>query len=134
MARLVFTNGCFDILHRGHVELLKHCRALGGESGYVTVAINSDESVKRLKGEDRPVMSQDDRKALLEALQCVDEVVIFDEDTPYEVIQRLKPDIIVKGGDYTPDTIVGKDLAEVIVFDYVDGYSTSRIIKNISNR
>ena len=134
MVKTIFTNGCFDILHRGHLELLKHCRSLGGRSGWVIVAINSDESVRRLKGPTRPIMSQNDRASLIEELRCVDEVVIFDEDTPYELIQRINPDIIVKGGDYTPDSVVGKDLAKVIVFDYVDGYSTSRIIKNISSR
>ena len=99
MPKLVFTNGCFDVLHRGHIELLKHCRVLGGDTGWVIVGINSDESIRRLKGDHRPIMSQDDRKALLEELSCIDEVVIFDEDTPYELIQRSKPDIIVKGGD-----------------------------------
>ena len=93
--KTVFTNGCFDILHRGHVELLKYCKAVGSK---VIVAINDDDSVKRLKGEERPFFSQEDRKFMLESLKYVDQVVIFSEDTPYETIKTLKPDIIVKGG------------------------------------
>ena len=129
--KIVFTNGCFDILHRGHLELLKYCRSIGR---WVVVGLNSDESVRRLKGAERPFMSQNDRKTLLEELRCVDEVIIFDEDTPYKLIQGVKPDIIVKGGDYSLEKVVGNDLAEVIIFKTIDGYSTTKTIKNISNR
>jgi D-beta-D-heptose 7-phosphate kinase/D-beta-D-heptose 1-phosphate adenosyltransferase len=98
------------------------------------VGLNSDESVKKLKGLNRPLVSQNDRKALLEEMRCVDEVIIFDEDTPYELIQDVKPDIIVKGGDYSPEEVVGNDLAKVIIFRTIDGYSTTEIIKITSNR
>ncbi len=129
--KTIFTNGCFDVLHRGHLELLKHCSDIGD---WVVVGINSDESVRRLKGADRPLVSQDDRMALLEELMCVDEVIIFDEDTPYDLIQRIKPDIIVKGGDYTPKEVVGNDLAEVVIFGTIDGYSSTKIIENTGDR
>ena len=126
----VFTNGCFDILHRGHVELLKFCKSLGR----VTVGLNSDISVKQLKGELRPVYNQQDRKFLLESLKYVDEVVLFDELTPYNLIKKQKPDIIVKGGDYAIEDVVGNDLAKVIIYDFIDGYSTTKTIQRASNR
>ena len=122
----MFTNGCFDILHIGHLKLLRHARSLGNK---LIVAINSDASVKRLKGETRPINSQEIRKETLEQLGIVDEVIIFDEDTPYETIKKIKPNIIVKGGDYTVETVVGNDLAEVAIFPKVKGYSTTNIIK-----
>jgi len=121
----VFTNGCFDILHRGHFELLKYCR----EIGYVIVGINSDESIKRLKGETRPIFSQKDRIFMLESCKYVNEVIIFEEDTPYSLINRIKPDIIVKGGDYKKEEVVGNDIAEVRIFDYIKGYSTSSALE-----
>ena len=130
MQKLVFTNGCFDILHLGHLELLKHCRSIGT---WVIVGINSDSSVKRLKGQHRPITSQEDRKSILEELRCVDEVIIFNEDTPHSLIQRLKPDIIVKGGDYTPEEVIGNDIAEVVIFKTIDGYSTTKTIQSINN-
>jgi D-beta-D-heptose 7-phosphate kinase/D-beta-D-heptose 1-phosphate adenosyltransferase len=126
----VFTNGCFDILHRGHVELLKFCKSLG----CVTVGLNSDISVRQLKGELRPVYNQQDRKFLLESLKYVDEVVLFDELTPYNLIKKQKPDIIVKGGDYAIEDVVGNDLAKVIIYDFIDGYSTTKTIERVSNR
>ncbi len=122
---IVFTNGCFDILHRGHLEYLKQSKGLGDT---LIVGLNSDASVQRLKGASRPVNSQEDRRCLLKALRCVDHVVIFDEDTPYELIKRLRPDVITKGGDYRPEEIVGADLAEVVILPYMDGYSTTRIL------
>lgn len=125
---VIFTNGCFDILHRGHVELLKYCRSLGGE---VIVGINSDESVKRLKGSNRPVNNEKDRKFILESLTFVDKVFVFKEDTPYNIISEIKPDIIVKGGDYKIEDVVGKDFCEVRIFNYVEGYSTTNTIQNI---
>ena len=122
----VFTNGCFDILHRGHIELLKFCREQGDN---VIVGLNSDKSMKILKGDNRPVNSQDDRKFLLEALMYVDNGIIFDEETPYSLIKSINPDIIVKGGDYEKKQVVGNDLCKVIIFDYVKGYSTTKTIQ-----
>ena len=121
----IFTNGCFDILHRAHIELFKYCKSMG----YLIVGLNSDESIRRLKGAKRPINAEKDRKIILESIRCIDEVVIFDEDTPYELIKCIKPDIIVKGGDYTVATVIGADLAEVKIFKYIDGYSTTKIIE-----
>ena len=131
MSKLVFTNGCFDIIHRGHIELLKYCKTLGDE---VIVGLNSDDSVRRLKGETRPINLANDRKAVLEAISCVDKVVVFEEDTPYNLIKNIKPDVIVKGGDYNKENVVGGDLCEVIIFKYLNGYSTTKTIKSLSNR
>jgi len=128
---LIFTNGCFDILHVGHLQYLEQSRALGDR---LVVGLNSDASVRRLKGHDRPVNSQEDRKRLLMALRCVDEVVIFDEDTPYNLIVSLQPDIITKGGDYTPEDVVGYGLSKVVVLPYVDGNSTTRILNHANRR
>ena len=124
--RIIFTNGVFDILHKGHFELLNEARNLGDR---LIVAINSDASVKRLKGETRPVNNQMKRIAQLEMLPWVDEVVVFEDDTPYELIKKIKPHIIVKGGDYTIETVVGHDLAEVYLVQTVEGYSTTKIIE-----
>ena len=129
--RVIFTNGCFDIIHRGHLELLKYAKSLGDK---LVVGINSDDSVKRLKGESRPINLEDDRKFILESLKYVDEVIIFNEDTPYRLIKQLIPDIIVKGGDYTPDQVSGNDICKVEIFDFKDGYSTTKIIESLSNR
>ena len=123
----VFTNGCFDVLHRGHFELLKYCKSLG----HVIVGLNSDSSIKKLKGDARPIFSQEDRIFMLKSCKFVDEVYIFDEDTPYNLIKDKKPDIIVKGGDYTIDTVVGNDLCEVKIFKYIDGYSTTNTLNKI---
>jgi rfaE bifunctional protein nucleotidyltransferase chain/domain len=128
---LIFTNGCFDILHVGHIQYLEQSRALGDK---LIVGLNSDDSVRRLKGSNRPVNSQEDRKRLLMALRCVDEVVIFDEDTPYNLIVSLEPDIITKGGDYRPEDVVGYGLSRVVVLPYVDGKSTTRILNHESSR
>ncbi len=122
----VFTNGCFDILHRGHVECLKYAKEQGD---YLIVGLNSDESVKRLKGSTRPVNKENDRKLILESIKYVDEVIIFNENDPYELLLKVKPNIIVKGGDYTSQTVIGNDLAEVKIFNYIDNYSTTNIIK-----
>lgn len=134
--KIVFTNGCFDLLHPGHIEILKYAKSLGD---YLIVALNSDESIKRLKGETRPINNQQFRKILLESLKFVDKVIIFDEDTPYNLIKQIKPDIIVKGGDYTKDQIIGKDLEDkgllkIVIYDYDERYSTTKIIQSISNR
>ena len=128
---LVFTNGCFDILHRGHIELLKFAKSCGKN---LIVGLNSDASVKRLKGESRPIQCQEDRKAILESIRWVDRVIIFDDPTPINLIKDLEPDIIVKGGDYKPEDVVGNELAEVKIFELIDGLSTTKAIENISNR
>jgi len=127
----VFTNGCFDVLHRGHLELLEYCRGLGD---YVVVGLNSDKSVKENKGPTRPIFTADDRKFFLESLIFVDKVYIFDEATPYSLIERINPDIIVKGGDYSVETVVGNDISTVKIFKYDDNYSTTKIIQNITDR
>jgi D-beta-D-heptose 7-phosphate kinase/D-beta-D-heptose 1-phosphate adenosyltransferase len=126
---IVFTNGCFDILHRGHVEYLDQSRALGNK---LIVGLNSDESVRRLKGSDRPINNQEDRKAVLLALRSVSAVYIFEEDTPYELIKRLKVDLITKGGDYFPHQVVGNDIAKVAILPYREGHSTTRTIYAIN--
>jgi D-sedoheptulose 7-phosphate isomerase len=130
MAKTVFTNGCFDILHPGHIDLLERARNLGSR---LIVGINSDESVRRIKGPDRPVMNQDGRRAMLLALAAVDEVVIFDELTPESLIHSIKPDVLVKGGDWAENEIIGADFVlanggEVHSLPLVDGYSSSEII------
>ncbi|NPA24990.1 MAG: D-glycero-beta-D-manno-heptose 1-phosphate adenylyltransferase, partial [Deltaproteobacteria bacterium] len=134
--KIVFTNGCFDILHPGHVTYLEAARGLGDT---LVVGLNSDLSVQRLKGEKRPIMPQSARARLLTALEAVSFVVIFDEETPYDLIARLKPDILVKGGDWKPETIVGRDLVEarggkVCALPFVGDYSTSAIIEEIIRR
>jgi len=130
---VIFTNGCFDILHTGHVQLLKECKKLAGDNGKVIVGLNSDASVKKLKGESRPVNDQESRKLLLESLRFVDEVIIFEEETPELLIEKIRPDILVKGGDYSADKIVGKQYAKkVVIFPYVDGKSTTNTIEKLS--
>ena len=127
----VFTNGCFDILHRGHVEYLKQSRELGDR---LVVGLNSDASVQRLKGASRPINSQEDRQAVLQALDCVDEVIIFDEDTPAQLIRQVRPDVITKGGDYTADDVVGRDQVKaVVILPLVKDKSTSNTIDRIKN-
>ncbi len=123
--KLIFTNGCFDILHRGHFELLKHCSSLGR----VIVGINSDSSVKRLKGQERLFFSEADRVFALESCRYVDEVIVFEEDTPLSLITKVKPDIIVKGRDYKPEDVVGANLCDVKIFNYIDGYSTTKVLE-----
>jgi len=131
--KVVFTNGCFDILHRGHLEYLQAAADLGD---ILVVGLNSDASVKRLKGENRPINNQNDRAFALASLVFVDAVIIFDEDTPLELIQRVKPNVLVKGGDYSIGNIVGADFVkniggEVQVIPFVDGYSTTQIIEKM---
>ena len=127
---IVFTNGVFDILHKGHFELLKQARSLGTK---LVVAINSDESVKRLKGDSRPINDEKTRIEQLEVLPWVDEVFVFNDDTPYNLIKKLKPALIVKGGDYTVETTVGHDLAPVHIVPTIKNYSTSKIIESITS-
>ena len=131
--KVVFTNGCFDILHRGHVEYLTDAKACGDK---LVTALNSDSSVRGLKGDSRPIQNQDDRAAILDALASVDLVVVFDEETPAEIVKTLIPDVLVKGGDYTPETIVGADTVtanggEVKIIPFRSGQSTSIIIEKI---
>jgi|TARA_B110000046_G_scaffold131411_1_gene137895 D-beta-D-heptose 7-phosphate kinase / D-beta-D-heptose 1-phosphate adenosyltransferase len=124
--RVVFTNGVFDILHTGHFELLAAAKSLGNK---LIVAVNSDASVQRLKGKNRPINDLGKRVKQLEMLPWVDEVHVFEQDTPYEIIKHIQPDLIVKGGDYIVETVVGHDLAEVHIVPTVDGYSTTQIIE-----
>ncbi len=125
---IVWTNGVFDILHTGHLKLLRHAATLGKR---LIVGINSDASVKRLKGETRPINSEFKRKETLEQLGFIDDVVIFDGDTPIDEITKIRPDIIVKGGDYTTETTVGNELAKVVIFPTIEGHSTTETIEKI---
>jgi D-beta-D-heptose 7-phosphate kinase/D-beta-D-heptose 1-phosphate adenosyltransferase len=126
---IVFTNGCFDILHRGHITCLSRAKEMGD---ILIVGINSDASVKRLKGNERPFNIEHDRIELIASLQCVDYVILFDEDTPLELIKMIKPDILAKGGDYKPDEIIGKEYAgEIKIIPFVEGYSSSKIISKL---
>lgn len=131
--KIVFTNGCFDILHKGHLELLTQAAALGD---ILVVGVNADLSVRKLKGDERPVNDESFRSLMLASLMIVDAVCIFPEDTPLELIQEIVPDIIVKGGDYDPSSVVGaeyvvKNGGEVKIIPLVTGYSTSGLIRKI---
>jgi len=131
--KIVFTNGVFDIIHRGHVSYLNEAKALGD---YLIVGLNADASVKRLKGDTRPVNKEEDRKFVMENLKAVDEVIIFTEDTPFNLISKIIPDILVKGGDWKEDQIVGSDIVKqhggkVFSLKFIDNYSTTGIIEKI---
>jgi len=131
--KIVFTNGCFDIIHAGHVDYLEKAKSLGD---VLVVGLNSDNSVRRLKGKDRPINPVEYRKKVLEALKPVDLVIIFEEDTPENLIKQVKPDILVKGGDYTIDNIVGADFVQsyggkVKTIDFVYDVSTTKIAQKI---
>lgn len=131
--RIVFTNGCFDLLHIGHVRYLQAARALGDE---LVVGVNSDASVKRLKGPERPLQTENDRAEILAALGCVTYTVLFTEDTPERLIQAVRPDILVKGGDWKIDQIVGGEFVqsiggEVRSLQFIDGRSTTKIIEKM---
>ncbi len=131
--KVVFTNGCFDIIHEGHVSYLRQARTLGDA---LVVGLNSDASVTRLKGQGRPINDQAARAAVLAGLACVDHVCVFDEDTPYELIEKIRPDVLVKGGDWKREDIVGSDVVlsnggEVYSLDFRPGYSTTGIIRKI---
>lgn len=127
--KVVFTNGCFDILHKGHIEYLEKSKALGD---YLIVGLNSDDSVKRRKGSERPINKQEDRQKVLQALKCVDEVIIFEEDSPYELIKKVNPDIITKGGDYVTKTydVNGRPVQTTII-PYIEGFSTTNILEKL---
>ena len=127
--KIAFTNGCFDILHAGHVSVLEFSRS---KADALVVGINSDDSVRRLKGPTRPVNTQADRALVLAALESVDVVSIFTEDTPYNLIKSVQPDVLVKGGDYKPNEIVGREFAKKVVrFSLLKGRSTTNIIKKV---
>jgi D-beta-D-heptose 7-phosphate kinase/D-beta-D-heptose 1-phosphate adenosyltransferase len=130
--KVVFTNGCFDLMHRGHIEYLREARACGD---VLIVGLNSDRSVKALKGESRPINQEVDRAFMLSQFPFVDHVIVFDEETPLDLIRQIRPDILVKGGDYTPDQIVGREYAqEVRALTLVNGYSTTRILEKSSSK
>ena len=127
--KIVFTNGCFDLLHAGHVKYLETAKSFGD---VLILGLNSDRSVTALKGEDRPINTQMDRAYILAALEAVDYVIIFDEDTPYDLIKAIKPHVLVKGGDYEGKEVVGQDIAdELKLVQFVDGKSTTRTIEKI---
>ncbi|MCS7152737.1 MAG: D-glycero-beta-D-manno-heptose 1-phosphate adenylyltransferase [Bacteroidia bacterium] len=129
--RIVFTNGCFDLLHLGHITYLEEAAKLGD---VLVVGLNSDESVRRLKGPSRPLQPQEARARILAALEFVEAVIIFEEDTPLRLIEKIAPDVLVKGGDYTIDKVVGADFVrsrggEVVILPFVQGYSTTALIE-----
>ncbi|MGE0588892.1 MAG: D-glycero-beta-D-manno-heptose 1-phosphate adenylyltransferase [Cyclobacteriaceae bacterium] len=131
--KIVFTNGCFDLLHLGHVDYLEKARAFGTK---LVIGLNTDDSVSRFKGPNRPIQDQTSRARVLAALQFVDLVVFFDQDTPLELISTLVPDVLVKGSDYLAENIVGAEVVKrhgglVKTIEFVSGYSTSRIIEKI---
>ena len=131
--RMVFTNGVFDLLHPGHVRYLRDARRLGDA---LMVAVNSDRSVRAIKGPARPINPEGERAELLLALECVDAAVIFDEETPHEIVKKIQPDILVKGADWGPDNIVGRDIVEarggrVVRLELAPGYSTTELIKRV---
>ena len=131
--RVVFTNGCFDIIHRGHIEYLAKARELGD---ILVVGLNTDESVKRIKGDGRPLQDQDSRALILASLSFVGAVIFFNEDTPYELIKKIQPDILVKGGDYKPEKIVGFDVVQkkggtIKTIEFIDGFSSSSMIQKL---
>lgn len=133
---VVFTNGCFDILHIGHVRLLKKAESFGD---WIVVAINSDSSIRHLKGPTRPIFSEKERSELLASLSCVDFVTIFDEPTPLEIITEIQPDILVKGGDYKVQNVIGRDVVEsyggrVEIVPLIEGYSTTQILKKLKEQ
>jgi D-beta-D-heptose 7-phosphate kinase/D-beta-D-heptose 1-phosphate adenosyltransferase len=130
---IVFTNGCFDILHRGHVDYLSEAKQLGDK---LIIGLNSDNSVKAVKGVDRPFVPQEDRAIILANLLSVDAVVIFEEESPFNLIHRIKPDVLVKGGDYSPADVVGRDVVEenggkLVIIPFITGKSSSGIIQKI---
>lgn len=134
--KIVFTNGCFDILHSGHVDYLTKAKALGN---ILVVGLNSDKSIRKIKGEKRPIVNEMNRAIILSALKPVDYVVLFDEETPAELIEDIVPDILVKGADWEMDKIVGKDIVlsnggEVKTIEFVNDQSTSKIIDTILSR
>ena len=134
--RIVFTNGCFDLLHLGHIRYLEKAKSLGD---ILVVGVNSDRSVRNLKGPERPILPEEERAEILSSLGCVDYITVFDELTPLELISSLQPHILVKGGDWTKETTVGKEVVErsggeVVILPFVEGSSTSNLIETILKR
>ena len=134
--RIVFTNGCFDILHVGHIRYLEKAKSLGD---ILVIGVNSDHSVRGLKGPDRPILPEEERAEILSSLWCVDYVTVFDEPTPLELISFLQPNVLVKGGDWTKETTVGREWVEksggeVVILPFVEGSSTSNLIETILER
>ena len=133
--KIVFTNGCFDLIHLGHLEILARSADLGDK---LVVAINSDMSIKKIKGNSRPIIKEDSRAKQLAAIEFIDAVILFNEDTPYNLINILKPDVLTKGGDYKKNDIVGnqlinKEQGEVVIIPLTQGYSTTSILEKIKN-
>ena len=133
--KIVFTNGCFDLLHLGHIDYLSKAKDHGN---VLIVGVNTDASVRRLKGENRPVTDEISRSVIMASLQFVNAVVLFDEDTPYELIKLVQPDVLVKGSDYQPEDIVGYDIVkaksgEIVTIDFLEGYATTGIIEKIKS-
>ena len=133
--KIVFTNGCFDLIHLGHLEILARSADLGDK---LIVAINSDMSIKKIKGNSRPIIKEDSRAKQLAAIEFIDAVILFNEDTPYNLINILKPDVLTKGGDYKKNDIVGnqlinKEQGEVVIIPLTQGYSTTSILEKIKN-
>jgi len=131
--KIVFTNGCFDVLHPGHIEYLSKARDLGSK---LVIGLNTDDSVKRLKGNNRPIITEDYRALMLASLHFVDAVVLFDQDTPLELIEVVQPDVLIKGADYKPEDIVGFEVVTakggvVETINLVDGFSTTSLIKKL---
>ena len=133
--KIIFTNGCFDLIHLGHLEILARSADLGDK---LIVAINSDMSIKKIKGNSRPIIEEDSRAKQLAAIEFIDAVILFNEDTPYDLINILKPDVLTKGGDYKKNDIVGnqlinKEQGEVVIIPLTQGYSTTSILEKIKN-
>lgn len=129
--KIVFTNGCFDIVHPGHIEYLRKCKEYGD---ILIIGLNSDNSIKRLKGNERPINKLKDRISILESFEFVDYIIVFDDDTPYELIKQIKPDVLIKGGDYKIEEIVGRDIAtKTIILEFKKGYSSTKIIERIKS-
>lgn len=133
--KIVFTNGCFDLIHLGHIELLARSSDLGD---ILIIGVNSDSSIQKLKGENRPIIEEDSRVKQLAALEFVDAVVLFNEDTPQKLIEKIKPDVITKGGDYKAENVVGNEIVtqqngQVVIIPLTQGYSTTSILKKIKD-
>jgi len=132
--KIVFTNGCFDLLHLGHIDYLSKAKDLGD---VLIIGVNTDDSVRRLKGKSRPITDENSRATIIASLQFVNAVVLFNEDTPYELIKQVQPDVLVKGSDYKAEDIVGYDIVkakggEIVTIDYLEGYATTAILNKIT--